>query len=56
LPDTDVRSRAIVAAMQAEEAEHGENALRAGGQPFRWSTRALMRLLSRVMTMTTYRL
>ena len=56
LPEKDLRSRAIVVAMQREEEAHGARALAAGGAPFQPATRSLMRLVSRVMTATTYRL
>ncbi len=54
LPPTDARSRAIVAAMQEDEARHGEHARRLGGvdlpAPARWA----MRAASRVMTTTAH--
>lgn len=54
LPPTDTRSRAIVAAMQEDEARHGEHARRLGGvdlpAPARWA----MRAASRVMTTTAH--
>lgn len=56
LPEADHRSRAIVSAMRADETAHGENALRAGGASFPLSVRSFMRLVSRVMTATTYRI
>jgi len=56
LPIGDQRSRAIVSTMRADETAHGENALRAGGVAFPKLTRSIMRLASRVMTTTTYRI
>ena len=56
LPVGDQRSRAIVSTMRADETAHGENALRAGGVAFPRLTRSIMRLVSRVMTTTTYRI
>ncbi len=54
LPATDSRSRAIVAAMQEDEARHGEHARRLGGvdlpAPARWA----MRAASKVMTSTAH--
>lgn len=54
LPAGDARSRAIVAAMQEDEARHGEHARRLGGvdlpAPARWA----MRAASRVMTTTAH--
>ncbi len=55
LPPTDNRSRAIVATMREEEAEHGANALAAGGAEFPLPVKEGMRLVSRLMTETTYR-
>lgn len=55
LPNADARSRAIVAQMKADEIEHAETAVRLGASslpaPVRWT----MKLASRVMTKTTYR-
>ncbi len=56
LPESDQRSRAIVSAMRTDETAHGEKALRAGGVSFPKFTRSIMRLVSRVMTATTYRI
>jgi len=55
LPETDARSRAVVATMHADEARHGTRALEAGGVPFPGPLKALMTLVSRVMTETSYR-
>src|ERR1700683_2420487 len=54
LPTADTRSRAIVAAMQADEVAHGERALAAGGTPLPTPVRTLMRYASGVMTGTAY--
>ncbi len=54
LPAADMRSRAIVAAMQADEAAHGERALAAGGACLPTPLRTLMRYASGVMTGTAY--
>lgn len=54
LPEKDVRSRAVLEKMREEEAQHGTNALRAGGVEFPESAKKLMRLSSKVMTETTY--
>lgn len=56
LPEQDLRSRAIVQQMQEEEAEHGHNALEAGGVRFPGPLRRVMTLISRVMTATVYRI
>lgn len=54
LPPSDSRSRAIVAAMQEDEARHGEHARRLGSvdlpAPARWA----MRAASKVMTTTAH--
>jgi ubiquinone biosynthesis monooxygenase Coq7 len=54
LPASDARSRAIIAAMQADEVSHGRAALAAGGVPLPEPVPGLMRLASRVMTGTAY--
>lgn len=55
LPETDVRSREIVRHMRDDEARHGSDALARGGVEFPGPLKQAMRLLSRVMTETTYR-
>lgn len=56
LPDDDLKSRAIVQQMRAEEAEHGENAKAAGAADLPRVVQQLMRLTARIMTTTAYRL
>ena len=56
LPERDVRSRAVLEKMREEEAQHGTNALGAGGIEFPQSVKELMRLSSKLMTETTYRI
>lgn len=56
LPSEDLRSRAVVAQMQEEEAEHGAHALEAGGVSFPRPVRRLMTAVSRLLTATTYRI
>jgi ubiquinone biosynthesis monooxygenase Coq7 len=56
LPAEDVRSREILTHMRADEARHGAAALARGGVEFPGPLKQLMRLASRVMTETTYRL
>ncbi|MFM8355189.1 MAG: 2-polyprenyl-3-methyl-6-methoxy-1,4-benzoquinone monooxygenase [Gammaproteobacteria bacterium] len=56
LPADDTRSREILAHMRADEARHGETALANGGVAFPAPVRSVMRLLSRVMTASTYRI
>ncbi len=55
LPPGDTRSRAIVAAMQADEARHAREALAAGGVELPWPARLAMRAMAKVMTATAYR-
>jgi ubiquinone biosynthesis monooxygenase Coq7 len=55
LPQSDARSRAIVAAMRDDEARHGASARDAGASELPWPVRALMRVTAKVMTITAYR-
>lgn len=54
LPPADLRSRAIVEQMRADEAAHGANARAAGGVDLPAPVRALMRQTARIMTATAY--
>ncbi len=54
LPLDDVRSRAILEQMQADEIEHGRAAFAAGGAALPDPVPRLMRLAARVMTGTAY--
>lgn len=54
LPAEDVRTRAIIQQMSADEERHGRNAELAGGAPLPGPIRALMKLTSKVMTRTAY--
>ena len=56
LPDADARSRAIVSQMRDEEQQHGENADNAGAADLPRPVQDLMRLTSKVMTRTAYRI
>jgi 3-demethoxyubiquinol 3-hydroxylase len=56
LPPADTTSRAIVAAMQADEQRHAEEAQSAGGVPFPAPAQWLMRAAARVMTATAHRI
>lgn len=56
LPEGDVRSRAIVAAMRDDEIRHGAAARDAGAAELPWVARTLMRGAARLMTLTAYRL
>lgn len=56
LPSQDEKSRAILQTMLREEEEHGKSALRAGGYKFPKPVKHLMRLTSKLMTATSYRI
>jgi ubiquinone biosynthesis monooxygenase Coq7 len=56
LPSGDQRSKAILQQMKADEAEHRDSALRAGGRQLPETVRKLMALSSKLMTMTAYRI
>jgi len=55
LPEADAASRAIVARMAADEAEHGQAARASGGIDLPAPVRGLMRAAARVMTATAHR-
>lgn len=54
LPDTDLRSRAVVEQMLEDEARHADMALNAGGYNFPAPVKGLMTLVSKAMTKTSY--
>lgn len=56
LPEDDAKSRAIVAQMREDEAEHGAQALARGGQEFPQPVKQAMSLVSKLMTWSTYRI
>lgn len=56
LPADDHKSRAIVQTMLKEEEAHGQSALRAGGYRFPKPIKKLMRLTSKLMTASSYRI
>ena len=56
LPSADQRSRAVLEQMRRDETRHGEDARRAGGRELPAPLRGLMRLASKLMTSTAYRL
>ncbi len=55
LPINDLQSRAIVAQMKADEADHGQRALAAGAAEIPAPARWLMRCAARVMTTIAHR-
>lgn len=56
LPPQDTKSKTILQTMLKEEEEHGKSALRAGGHKFPKPVKQLMRLTSKIMTVTSYRI
>ncbi len=56
LPNNDHASRAIVAAMQADEARHGEQARQLGATALPAAVKQAMRLSAKVMTTLAYRI
>jgi len=56
LPAADRRSRAVVAAMRADEARHASNAARRGAARLPMFVRRAMAAVARIMTTTAYRL
>ena len=56
LPEEDRKSRAILSAMREDESRHGNDALRGGGMAFPTPIKRLMRLASRAMTESAYRI
>jgi ubiquinone biosynthesis monooxygenase Coq7 len=55
LPQSDARSRTIVAAMRDDEARHGASAREAGASELPGPVRVLMRATAKLMTITAYR-
>jgi 3-demethoxyubiquinol 3-hydroxylase len=55
LPVDDLLSRAIVATMQQEEADHAASAAQAGGLPLPAPVQQVMRLAAKVMTTVAHR-
>jgi ubiquinone biosynthesis monooxygenase Coq7 len=56
LPVADERSRAIVTKMRDDEIKHRNTAERHGAHKLRLPVRAIMRAMSKVMTVTAYRI
>ncbi len=55
LPEEDHKSRAVVEQMLVDEAKHAHTALEAGGLRFPGPIKAVMSLVSKAMTKTSYR-
>lgn len=56
LPDQDLRSRAVVEQMLEDEEQHAHLALAAGGAEFPVTIKSAMTLISKAMTMSSYRI
>lgn len=56
LPEQDYKSRAVISQMLVDESRHAETALSAGGYNFPTPVKALMTLVSKVMTKSSYRI
>jgi 3-demethoxyubiquinol 3-hydroxylase len=56
LPEDDRRTKAIIEQMSDDEARHGQDALLAGGMVLPEPARRLMRMTSKLMTRTAYRI
>ncbi len=56
LPENDAKSRAIVEQMKADEIKHAETAIEHGGAPLPMPVKVAMKLTSKIMTATAYRL
>ncbi len=56
LPNHDARSRAVVKQMAIDEAEHGQAAVDAGGQPLPATIKTLMKLTAKIMTTVAYKI
>lgn len=56
LPGGDLKSRAIIETMREDEAKHGADALQMGGEVFPDPVKRVMSVISRVMTLSTYRI
>ncbi|MCY4050769.1 MAG: 2-polyprenyl-3-methyl-6-methoxy-1,4-benzoquinone monooxygenase [Gammaproteobacteria bacterium] len=56
LPETDLRSREVIEQMKADEAQHASQAVRAGAATLPTPIKFLMKIGSRIMTRTAYRI
>ena len=56
LPEQDQKSRAILEQMQMDEAKHQASAMQAGGAQLPEPVRQLMKLTSKIMTTSAYRI
>ena len=56
VPEHDLKTRAILEQMKADEIKHGETAMNAGGVELPAPVKAAMKLTSKIMTKTVYRI
>lgn len=56
LPEQDYKSRAVIEQMLEDETRHGDAALAAGGADFPAPVKHVMALVSKVMTISSYRI
>ncbi len=56
LPETDLEGRVILSQMKIDERKHATSAREAGALEFTPGWKGLMRVVSRLMTLTTYRI
>jgi len=56
IPESDSKTRTILAQMLIDEANHAEMAIAQGGKTFPQPVKSLMTIMSKVMTSTTYRI
>lgn len=54
IPAADLKSRTLIAAMQADEERHGSSALRAGAKELPWPIKKAMAAMSKVMTTLSF--
>ncbi|MEM7562852.1 MAG: demethoxyubiquinone hydroxylase family protein, partial [Pseudomonadota bacterium] len=56
LPENDQRSRAILSTMRQDESQHATNAAEAGAAELPQPVKNAMSLVSKIMTLTAYRI
>lgn len=54
IPTYDLKTRAILAQMQADETHHAQVAQEAGGAPLPWAIKTIMQCVSKCLTRTSY--
>ncbi len=56
LPENDVISRVILIKMREDESHHAQTASQSGAKPLPWPVRQIMKISSKVITVTAFRL